>query len=148
MQQETVTLIVAGMGIGGTLGGILVGHLLSRSAQRAQWVLDRRNEEFQELIRAFDASILSEVTSNDWSMELTPAERRDKARRTSDFFQVVRTRIFTVDDIKQLNLEREWRTAVALYQKNNDQKAFESAYLSLMQKLVQSATNPKVKERK
>jgi hypothetical protein len=58
MDQQTVSLIVAGLGIGGTLGGIVVGHILSRSAQRKQWVLDRRHEEFQELIRAFDTSML------------------------------------------------------------------------------------------
>jgi hypothetical protein len=146
MDQQTVTLIVAGLGIAGTLGGIVVGHILSRSAQREQWVVDRRHEEFQELIKTLDASILSEVTSNDDSMELTPVERRDKARRTSDFFQVLRTRIFTVGDIKRLDIDREWRVAVALYYKNRDKKLLENTYLALMQKLVQAATVPRVKE--
>src|ERR1700692_1915682 len=55
--------------------------------------------------------MLSEATSSDSSFELTPEERRNKARKTTDFFQVVRTRIFTVSDIKQLDVEREWRVA-------------------------------------
>jgi predicted MFS family arabinose efflux permease len=44
MQQESVTLIVAGLGIGGTLGGIIVGHFLARSWQREQWLLDCRKQ--------------------------------------------------------------------------------------------------------
>jgi hypothetical protein len=146
MQQETVTLIVAGLGICGTLGGIVVGHILSRSAQREHWVLDRRHEEFQEIIRAFDASMLSEATAKDYSMELTPEERRDKARRTTDFFQVIRTRIFTVADIKRLDLDRAWRVAVALYRNSNDGKTFESTYETLMRELVLVATASKVKK--
>jgi hypothetical protein len=143
-----VTLYLALWGAIGPLVGILVGHLLSRSSQRRQWVLDRRHEEFQELIKGFDASMLSEATHWDSSMELTPEERRDKARKTSDFFEIVRTRIFTVADIKQLDLEREWRIAVALFRQNSDGRIFERTYSTLMEKLVHVATSPKVREKR
>jgi len=58
MQQETVTLVVASLGIGGTLGGIVVGHLLTRSWQRKQWVLDCRKEEFREVVLAISSATI------------------------------------------------------------------------------------------
>jgi hypothetical protein len=56
MDQQTVTLIVAGLGIGGTLGGIVVGHVLTRSWQEEQWLLNNRKEEFRELMTALARS--------------------------------------------------------------------------------------------
>jgi hypothetical protein len=50
MEQTTVTLIVGGLGIFGTLAGVVSGHFLSRSWQREQWLLDKRREEYRELI--------------------------------------------------------------------------------------------------
>jgi hypothetical protein len=58
MQQETVTLVVAGLGIGGTLGGIVVGHLLTRSWQQKQWVLNCRKEEFREVVSAISSATI------------------------------------------------------------------------------------------
>jgi hypothetical protein len=82
----------------------------------------------------------SEVGHADYSMELTPQERRDKARRTSDFFTVLRTRIFIVDDIKRLDLNRRWTKAFAQYRKENDTLVFQETYLELIQQLVDAAT--------
>jgi hypothetical protein len=138
--MSRLTLYLTLWGAVGPLVGIMVGHFLSRSMQHKQWLMDRRHEEFQELITALDTSMLAEATHWDSSMELTPEERRDKARRTSDFFKIVRTRIYTARDIKSLDLEREWRIAVALFRKESDGEKFESGYAALIQKLVHAAT--------
>lgn len=61
MQQSTVTLIVAGIGILGTLGGIVVGHLLTRSWQRKQWLLDCRKQEFKEVVTAMSAYVIEHM---------------------------------------------------------------------------------------
>jgi hypothetical protein len=52
MDTQIATLIVAGLGIAGTLGGILVGHLLTRSWQQRQWLLDNRRQEYREVLNA------------------------------------------------------------------------------------------------
>jgi hypothetical protein len=135
-----INIYLALWGSIGPLVGIWIGHLLTRSWQRRQWVMDRRHQEFQELVAALDASFLAEATRSDSSMELTPEERRDKARRTSDLFQVVRTRIFVAGDMKKLDLERDWRIAVGLYRKESDGPLFEEAYSELSAKLVELAT--------
>ena len=48
LDQGSVTLIAAGFGV----SGVLLGHYLTRSWQREQWRLDRRREEYRELITA------------------------------------------------------------------------------------------------
>jgi len=50
MQDHTFTLIVSAVGIGGALSGIIIGHFLTRSSQREQWVRDRKLEEYRQLI--------------------------------------------------------------------------------------------------
>ena len=140
MGQGTVTVVVASIGIIGTLCGIVVGHFLSRSSQREQWMRDRRHEEFRELLGALTASMYAEVEAM-YETELTPKEQEDKRRKTADFFQVVQTRIFTFTDVKRLDLKREWLAAVNahLTSRPHDIETLEKAYEALMQRLVDAA---------
>jgi hypothetical protein len=57
MQQGTVTLIVASVGIAGSLGGVLLGQHMTRSWQQRQWPMDQRKDEFRELIAALADSM-------------------------------------------------------------------------------------------
>jgi hypothetical protein len=148
MGQGTVTVVVASLGIIGTLCGIVVGHLLSRSSQREQWMRDRRHEEFQELLGTLAASMHAEVEAM-YQSELTPEEQKDKRRKTADFFQVVQTRIFTFTDVKRLDLKREWLAAVNahLTSRPHDLGTFEKTYEELTQKLVDAATAHRAKKK-
>ncbi len=78
--------------------------------------------------------------------DLTPEEQKDKKRKTVEFFQTVRTRIFTSTDVKRLDLKREWLAAVNTYLRNkpHDLQTFENTYEALAQKLVDAATAQKV----
>jgi hypothetical protein len=147
MGQETLTVVVASLGIIGTLCGIVFGHFLSRSSQREQWMLDRRHEEFQELLGALAASMHAEVEAM-YQSELTPEERKDKTRRTADFFQIVQTRIFTFTDVKRLDLKREWLAAVNahLASRPHDLETFEKGYQTLTRGLVDAATVQRAKK--
>jgi phage gpG-like protein len=80
MEQATATVVVASLGIAGTLCSSFVGHFLSRSSQREQWMRDRRHEEFQELLRSLAASMHAEVEAL-YQSELTPEERKDKSAK-------------------------------------------------------------------
>ncbi len=108
MEQGTVTVVVASLGIFGTLCGNFGGLFLSRSWQREQWMRDRRNEEFRELLEALTASMLAENEAM-CKTELTAKEREDRRSKTADFFQVVDTRIFTFADVKRLDLKCKWQ---------------------------------------
>jgi hypothetical protein len=52
MQNSTITLVVAVVGIAGTLGRVVLGQWMSRSWQREQWLLDNRKQEYCELLSA------------------------------------------------------------------------------------------------
>jgi hypothetical protein len=149
MEQETVTIVVASLGAVTTLGGIVFGHFLSRSSQREQWMLDRRHQEFQELLGALAASMHAEVEAM-YQSELTSEELKDKTRRTADFFQIVQTRIFTFTDVKRLDLKREWLAAVNahLTSRPHDLETFEKTYQTLTQRLVNAATAQRAHEKR
>lgn len=147
MEQGTVTVFVAGLGSVTTLGALFLGHSLSRSSQREQWMRDRRQEEFQELLGALAASMYAEVEAM-YQSELTPEEREEKRRKTADFFRVVQTRIFTFADVKCLDLQREWLAAVNahLMSRPHDLETFEKTYQTLTQRLVDAATPQRAKK--
>ncbi|HEV2484887.1 MAG TPA: hypothetical protein VGT08_05090 [Terracidiphilus sp.] len=99
MQQETVTLIVAGLGIGGTLAGIVVGHFLTRSWQREQWLLDCRKQEFKEVASAishFSIEHLSYVTSQGTVLAQSKQAYVDSMKAVSC---VLTDRIFIASDL-------------------------------------------------
>lgn len=113
MQQFPVTLIVATLGISGTLGGILVGHFLTRSWQREQWLLDCRKEEFRELLTALarSYSAIQRIT-----VFGTPVEDDGSAIQAaeSDAMTTIRDRIYTSFEVQELNVESRWDKIVMM----------------------------------
>jgi hypothetical protein len=144
MGQGMVTVFAVILGIIGTLCGSVVQNFLSRSTQREQWMRDRRLEEFRELLVSLTASMYAEVEAM-YKTELLPKEREDKERKTADFFQVVQTRIFTFTDVRRLDLQGKWLTAVNAYRTSNshDIKTLENEYKTLSKKLVDAAITPR-----
>jgi hypothetical protein len=58
MQPSTITLIVAVVGIAGTFAsGVAIQYLTWRS-QRRQWLLDKKTQEYRELIDALTAAYM------------------------------------------------------------------------------------------
>jgi hypothetical protein len=112
-------------------------------------MLDRRHQEFQELLGALAASMHAEVEAM-YQSELTSEELKDKTRRTADFFQIVQTRIFTFTDVKRLDLKREWLAAVNahLTSRPHDLETFEKTYQTLTQRLVNAATAQRAHEKR
>ena len=146
MEQETVTVVVAVLGIVGTLGGTFLGHFLSRSWQREEWIRDRRYEEFQELLRSLAASMHAEVEAM-YASKLPPGERKGKTHETADFFRIVQTRIFTFADVKRLGLEGAWLVSVnAFYTRPDALETLRETYEELTQGLVEAATTERTKK--
>jgi hypothetical protein len=146
MQAQTETLIVALMGICGTVGGVVVGHLLGRSWQHKQWLMDQRNDEFRELVTALDDSMRSVAFTDHQKFDLTNEERRDTARKTTDFFRLCRTRIFTAADVRMLRVENTWREAVERFHSGGDFHMFNRKYDLLMDDLRIAAMNKRFKK--
>ena len=56
MQSQTVTLVVAGLGIGGTLASGVASQWMTRRSQRNQWLRDNTLIECRELLGALATS--------------------------------------------------------------------------------------------
>jgi hypothetical protein len=142
MQQNTVTLIVAIVGIAGTFGSGYFSQRMARHSQREQWLIDQRKEEFRELILALEESMRSEADHSIRTEQYTPDERRQLSRKMSDFYTIVRTRIFTVADVRNIDLDERWSEALGDYRREGDADLFRGKYESLLKALVDAATAP------
>ena len=120
MQQSTITLIVAGMGIGGTLGSGLVAQWMTRNSQQKQWLLNNRKEEFRELMTALarSYSAIQRVTvfgklAEEDGVAIQTAE--------SDAMTTIRDRIYTSFEVQELKIESRWSNiAMLLIRLNRD----------------------------
>jgi len=61
MDQQTVTLVAAGVGVSGALIGIAIGHFLTRNSQHRQWLRDNRKQEFKELVTAMSHFVIEHM---------------------------------------------------------------------------------------
>jgi hypothetical protein len=137
MKALTITLgIWAAVG---PLAGIVLGHFLTRSWQHKQWLLDRRKEEWRELLTALAESLRA-------SLKIYPAralsgdEEREIVNAQSDSFRVIRDRIFIAADVKALDLENRWSAAVQHHSQTLDAPKLGKTYDAIRLEIVKRAT--------
>ena len=134
--------LTTGLAIWAAMGpiiGIGFGHALTRSWARTQWLRDQRKDEFRELIMTLDDAMRALIERGNVMQDVTSGERLERTRRMSDFYQIVRTRIFTAVDMRKLDVEERWREAVNNYKSDGEGEMFYSHYQSLMDALVKAA---------
>ncbi len=137
MQKLTIAL-----GIWAAVGpivGILLGHFLSRSWQREQWLRDKRNEEWHELLTALAESLRVSLKIYP-ARELSGEEERTIVEAHSNSFRVIRDRIFIAPDVQALNIENRWSAAVQYHSQTMDAKKLGNAYKELRDEIVRTAT--------
>lgn len=119
MATEYITLIIAGVGIIGSLSGVVMGQRMSRSWQREQWVQDRRTEEFRELLDALANSLGVALTMHS-EVHSQEEKVRELMNSHMNALRVIRSRIFVLEDVTAMGLELRWAEAGAYYQKTLD----------------------------
>jgi hypothetical protein len=138
--QGSVTLIAAGFGV----GGVLLGHYLTRSWQREQWRLDHRREEYRELITA-----LSDLFTN-MQRSAVYMGSQDRALKLetikANAYRVIRDRILIAEELRGANILLRW--AVAFHpvdgfgHDNQTWSKFADEYLAINDALVTMALAP------
>jgi hypothetical protein len=105
-QEHVFTLIVSSVGIGGALAGIVIGHFLTRSWQRRQWFMDRRLEEYKEVLAAvnemFEAHSYPIVVSD--PSDIDPILKRKET--VIRCFRTIANCVMIADDLKKLDLSQ------------------------------------------
>jgi hypothetical protein len=137
LDQSTTTLI-------GAFGGVLLGHYLSRSWQREQWRLDRRREEYKELLCA-----LSTVFTNKQRFGSGGTGEKDLniklEQANAESLRVLRDRIIIAPEIKEANILPLWYKALLYgdaYTGLTDWEKFADAYTELTDTIVRMALLP------
>jgi hypothetical protein len=137
MQKLTIALgIWAAVG---PLVGILLGHFLTRSWQREQWLRDKRNEEWHELLTALAESLRVSLKIYP-ARALSDEEKQAIVEAHSNSFRVIRDRIFIAPDVQALNIENRWSAAVQYHSQSMDAKELGNAYKELRDEIVRTAT--------
>lgn len=138
MAQESITLIVAGLGIAGSLSGVILGQRMSRSWQREQWMLDRRVEEFRELLDALSDDFRSSMMLYAGSV-LDPDMQRQLVESHSTAMRLIRSRIFVFDEVVKLDLEMQWTSAINHHRKTLDLETLSAIFTDIRFKIVGAA---------
>lgn len=140
MEQNTITLVVAGVGLASTFGGVLAGHVLGRRTQSGknveQWILDQRKQEFGDVVVALERSLNVEIERH---RSYAANQRKIFLVSTDDFYRIVRTRIFTAADMQALDIEDRWREAIDEYSQDKDIDMIIGCYESLIRDLAEAA---------
>ena len=140
LDVSRLTIYLTLWGALGPLVGILVGHVLSRSWQRKQWLMDQRASEFRELVVALEDSLRAHLTKYLFTEAFNREEHGEILGRQISFFTVVRTRIFTRNDVEHLNADERWGEAIHDYKAAGDIEVVRKSNESLMRDLVKAAT--------
>ncbi len=143
MQQGTITLIVAILGISGTfVSGVVIQHI-ARKSQQKQWLQDKQTQEYRELLDAFTIAYMSVVQI---SHHPGPGEvrRLDYEPPTSaievESYRVLRNRVFTAVDLERENMRVRWAEALENFKRTDDVKKFASRFDSICATIVWLAT--------
>jgi hypothetical protein len=140
IDQGSITLLAAGCGV----GGVILGHYLTRSWQLEQWRIDHRREEYRELI----SSLVAVYTNLHWypsdaggQMDLRLKIEASKA----DAIKVVRDRIIIAAEIDEIGALRLWYQAFRLYDSDRSRENWSKlgdAHEQLTKSLVEMALAP------
>ena len=90
-------------------------------------MLDRHKEEWRELLTALAESLRCALKV--YPMRLLDSdEQREIVNAHADCFRVIRDRIFIASEVKRLDLENRWSTAVQHHSETLDASKFGKAY--------------------
>lgn len=139
MDQQTVTLVVAGLGIAGTLAGAIVGNAFQARGQHQQWRRDNVRQECRELLGQLSVNLFAFV---DWRKSIEGRELGPHAAVVTkqygdavlDLHRNFRSRILIADELKKANIPNRWNAALASF--DGDLKKLNAEYDQLAEEIV------------
>jgi hypothetical protein len=122
------------------LAGIVLGHYLTRSWQREQWLRDSRKQEFRELLtaltRAYQCMSFLKLPAN-----LLNQEHHDRILSTLEEANITfNDRIYISEDLREKKLYDLWLAARTQYEKDHDWNKFLAVHQQIRNEIVKAAT--------
>jgi hypothetical protein len=147
MEQSTVTLVVAGLGIGGTLSSGIVAQWMSRSSQHQEWQRDNKSQECRELLNALGTAYWALL---EWNKAIIPlpfpisghtsvgdADVNDQlAVSIRDLQKTFGNRLLIASEVQRAEIMRRWLDAVAEYISSRKEEKLTAVYEDLCKRIV------------
>src|ERR1039458_4104042 len=108
MQQSTISLIVAGVALIGTLGGVLAGRYLTRSWEREKWLLDSEKEEYKELMSTISASYGTIMQASEPGYTRSANDKQAIREAQLNVLRMLRDRVFVAGSLSLDELFGLW----------------------------------------
>lgn len=139
--DHSFTLIVTAVGIGGTLGGIVIGHFLTRSWQHKQWLRDKRADDYQAVISAITGAYLAlkRVDAVSLTSLFNDQMMREMESIKSEAFRVLNDRIFIAAELKRARIMDKWLYVYSCYGTPGSQGESDDAFSALTAELAKMA---------
>jgi hypothetical protein len=136
-----LTFTFAVFGAVGSLIGVIIGHLLTRSSERKRWRLDKEAEEYRDLLDALSAAYLS-------LGKIELARGTDRIRRTPEplqeedaAFRLLRDRMFVASKIRRGKILERWTEACKRFTGGQDTYTeFSTKYDAIADTIIRLAT--------
>ena len=116
MDQQTVTLVVAGLGIAGTLAGTVVGNAFQARGQHQQWRRDNVRQECRELLGQLSVNRFAFI---DWHKSIvgpvgshTTMFANQYGDAVLDLHRNFQSRILIAEELKRANIQKRWNAAL------------------------------------
>jgi hypothetical protein len=148
MQQETVTLIVAALGISGTLISGILGQRMSRNSEHEQWRRDNIRQECRELLGQLSVCLFALI---DWTRSVRFPNQKDSGKNAAiaqqydssvlDLHRNLGSRLLIANEIKKAQIKKRWKDAGEDYGKDYDEQKLNSVYEKLVDKIVEIGLN-------
>lgn len=139
MDNLNLSPILIVCGAIGPFLGILVGHFLTRSWQQKQWMLDRRKEEWRELLTTLTRSFVTICKYGPMSvLDSDDMRAVDEAQTVAQ--TTIRDRVFIAREVKELNISETWAKAARAFEKDRTFMPFAEQYALINARIVDAAT--------
>lgn len=132
-------MIVAALGISGTLGGVILGQQLTRSWQREQWLSDNRKQECSDLLTALTNSYLTLLKYHRELLPQTPEIDTVISQSDIEITRILHDRIFIAEEVARERLGKRWIDAIEHYRGEFDAIAFAVAFSGMQDAILQIA---------
>ncbi|WP_047492314.1 hypothetical protein [Terriglobus sp. TAA 43] len=106
MQTQTVTLIVAGLGITGTLLGSVLSQWMTRRSQHSLWLRDQRKLEWRELLSRLTETFATIVRLE--NSVLSPEEKQELDAGKMAANNTLEDRLFIAPDVATMGITEAW----------------------------------------
>jgi hypothetical protein len=104
MQSNTITLIVAVVGVAGTLAGVFAGQWMTMWSQRKQWLRDQRRTEFREVMTALTAAVIELQYFYAAGAEPASPQAARSGVLTKKALCTIANRVFIAAEMKRLDI--------------------------------------------